>query len=113
MVFTTGDIFTKGIKLKFYLIFPCFCRLLYHSYYDEQNCHVLVMTLYNLILANQHINGRKTKILLINQKSEEIIHIYPIFCAFGGFIAMSLRGNGNVWLGCTRTWSPAISTVLH
>ena len=32
---------------------------------------------------------------------------------FGTFIEMSLRGNVQVWLGCTKTRSPGIGMVLH
>ena len=34
-------------------------------------------------------------------------------CIWGLLHAMSLRGNVYVWLGCTKTWSPGIGTVLH
>ena len=33
--------------------------------------------------------------------------------AFGTFIVMTLRGNLNAWLGCTKTQSSEIGTVLH
>ena len=44
------------------------------------------------------------KILEINQKSENMIHIHLVFVQLRTFIAMSLRGNLDVWLECTKTW---------
>ena len=55
----------------------------------------------------------KLKILRTNKESKETVHISLIFCAFGTFIVMSLRGKVYVWLGCTKTRSPGIGTVLH
>ena len=55
----------------------------------------------------------KLTILGTNLKSEEILHVYLIFCALKTFIAMLFRGNVHVWLGCTKTRRPKSSTALH
>ena len=55
----------------------------------------------------------KLKVLEIIHKLEENVHVYLICCAFGDFIAMSLTGYVHVWLGCNKTRSPEIGTVLH
>ena len=56
---------------------------------------------------------RKLKILKTNQKSEEIEHIYLMFCGFEDFNVLWLIGNIHVCLGCTKTPSPEIGTVSH
>ena len=38
----------------------------------------------------------KLKMLKTNQKFEEIVHVYRIFCALGTSIAMSLKGNDHI-----------------
>ena len=56
----------------------------------------------------------KLKILETNQKSEEITQFFPIFCVLRDtVIAMLFRRNVQVGLGCTKTQSPKISTVLY
>ena len=37
----------------------------------------------------------------------------PYFVHFKILVAMLLRGNVHVWLGCTKIPSPVISTALH
>ena len=50
----------------------------------------------------------KLKVHETNQKSEKK-YTYSSHT----FIAMSFRGNVHVWLGCTKSQSPGINTVLH
>ena len=59
--------------------------------------------------------GKQTKNLLeTNQKSEEILHAYLIFCVFGDtFYCDVVKGNVHVFVGCTKTQDPGIGTVLH
>ena len=68
--------------ISFYPIFSFILKTLYSvGDYVKQNCRVLVMILYNLNLACQHIIEGKLKILDTNQKSEEIL----VFCVFMDF----------------------------
>ena len=90
--------------------FHAFTNLYSNGDYVEQNCCVLVTTIYNPHShLSAHIIEGKLKILGTNQKSEEIISFYLV----ATFIVMLLRGNVHVCLGCTKTWRPRISTVLH
>ena len=63
-------------------------------------------------LLSAYITEGKLKILGTNKKSEEIISLHLIFCAFGHFYCDFLKRKRPVCLGCTRTRSPRISTVL-
>ena len=85
----------------------------FHSNYTEQNCHVLVVILYKLNLACQHIIEGKLKILETNQKSEEILHIYLIIFVSGDFYCDLFKRNIHASLRCTKTRSPRIGTVSH
>ena len=84
------------------------------SDYVEQNCYVLVMTIYNPNLAWQHIMEGKFKILETNEKSENIrCFYYPIFYAFGDFSSDSVDRKRPSLIVCTKTPSPGIFMVLH
>ena len=48
-----------------------------------------------------------------NKNSEEILHFYLIFCVIIDFYCNVVNKNVHVWLGCTNTQNPGISTVLH
>ena len=49
----------------------------------------------------------KIKVLGRNQNSEQIEHVYLIFCAFGYFYCDVFK------MGCTKIQSPRIGTVLQ
>ena len=56
-------------------------------------------------------NGRKTKNIGKNLKK---LHTFiPFLVHLVTFIAISLRGNIHVWLGCTKMWSRGITMVSH
>ena len=74
--------------------------------YVEQNGHVLVTTIYNLILLVS------LKILGINKKSEDIITFYLIFHVFGHFYCDVIKRKHSCLFGYTKTRSPGIGTVL-
>ena len=82
----------------FYPIFSYIYRLL--QQYVEQNCHVLVSTIFTSISSlDNTYNGKKFKILETNQKSEDITHAFiPYFVHLGTFIVISLTGNVHVSL---------------
>ena len=65
-----------------------------------------------LISLSTHIIEEKLKILGISLKSKEIIHIYFIFCALGDFYCDVVNRKRPCSLGCTKTRSPGIGTVL-
>ena len=65
------------------------------------------------LVNTSHIMEEKLKILETNQKSEDITHFYPIFCALEDFYCNVVKRNVHVWLGCTKIRNPEISTVLH
>ena len=48
-------------------------------------------------------------IMSADKKITLLSHTY----AFGDFYCYKIRGNIHVCLGCTKMWSPRISTVVH
>ena len=46
--------------------------------------------------------------------NSKTLHTFiPYFLHLWTFIAISLTGYVDIWLGCTKTWSHAITIVLH
>ena len=84
------------------------CRI--YTDYVEQKCHILVTTL--SCLATHEMEGKpKYWKQIRNLKKLQTFILY--FVHLETFIAMSLSGNIHVWLGCTKTRSPGIGTVLQ
>ena len=82
--------------------------------YVEQNCHVLVATMYNFNLACQLTKLKENlKYWEQTRNMKKLLAFTSYFVHLGTFIAILLRGNVHVWLGFTKMQSPGIGTVLH
>ena len=97
--------------ISFYPIFSSICI---YKRCVEQNCHVLVTTLYTSIsLVSTHINEGKLKILDRNKKYEDIICFYLKFCAFMSFYCDVVEEMSMFVWDVLKSLSPEFGTVLH
>ena len=72
--------------------------------YVEQNCHVLVTTLYNFNLACQLTKLKENlKYWEQTRNMKKLLAFSSYFVHLGTFNAISYRGNVYVWSGCTKT----------